>query len=201
MRLPKRQSRVTSRMVWNIQNLNLAFSIGLLAELADYEGRREMGITLFAPCSPALTPQEQLEEIPKEENILWMGNPAQKHWETRTEEEELNESMTLSASRTKHVLFLAIAALEPSVPWQGISLTSGTVYLQGVGLWYSGCTCICFSSHQGAFIPIWLEKVGRLVRVEVTSLVWNTAGFNLLRTVDNYTGSLQTTPATSHSWQ
>lgn len=43
-----------------------------------------------------------------------MGAAAQKSQKTRAGEEEQNESTVLSASRTKHVLFLAMALLEPS---------------------------------------------------------------------------------------
>lgn len=43
--------------------------------------------------------------------------------------------------------------------------------------------------------------VWRLSCVEATSPVWNSAGFVFPRAADNYTGSLQTIPATFHSWQ
>lgn len=80
--------------------------------------RKERGNNLsglsITPHSPAQAPQEQTEEIPKEDSILWMGAAAQKSQKTRAGEEEQNESTVLSASRTKHVLFLAMALLEPS---------------------------------------------------------------------------------------
>lgn len=68
------------------------------------------GLSITQP-SPSPT---RAEEIPREDSILWMGAAAQKSRKTRAEEEEQNESTVLSASRTKHVLFLAIALLEPS---------------------------------------------------------------------------------------
>lgn len=75
---------------------------------------------------------------------------------------DLNESMILSAPRTKHVLFLAVAVLELSASWQGASVTSGMTYPWGVCLWYSGYMYICFYSHQGAFMPVWAEEGGKV---------------------------------------
>lgn len=77
-------------------------------------GPRGAGTWLQSLQCHEITPQEQTKEIPKEDSILWMGAAAQKSQKTRAEEEEQNESMVLSASKTKHVLFLAIALLEPS---------------------------------------------------------------------------------------
>lgn len=80
---------------------------------------------------------------------------------------DLNESMVLSAPRTKHVLFLAIAVFKLSASWQGISVTSGMMYPWGVHLWYSGYMYICFDSHQGAFMPDRAEEGGKV------SLYWS----------------------------